>query len=323
MADSVSHIAICYLPLAISHLPFAICYLPTTMSIDSLGLHLGPFYLRFYGIILITGAILGAYVASLEAKRKGMNPDTIWDALIWALIFGVVGARIYHVFTPPPSMVAAGITTQYYLDLRNTSPLNIDLSLINVKFVLPIPSAFAVWMGGLGIPGGIVGGLIGLAIFAARNKLSLVTLMDLAAPATILAQSIGRWGNFVNQELYGRPTALPWGIYISPEYRVPGYADVERFHPTFLYESILNFCIFLALMWIARRYAALLKGGDVFILYLVLYPTVRFFMEFLRLDSSGFGNLNINQSLSLATALVFAVTLFIRHRRQRRVRVAA
>jgi phosphatidylglycerol:prolipoprotein diacylglycerol transferase len=290
------------------------------MSIDSLGLHLGPFYLRFYGIILITGAILGAYVASLEAKRKGLNPDTVWDALIWALIGGVIGARIYHIFTPPSSMVAAGITTQYYLDLRNTSPLNVDLSLINVKFTLPVPSLMAVWMGGLGIPGGIVGGLIGVVIFAVRNKLSPTLLIDLAAPATALAQAIGRWGNFVNQELYGRPTDLPWGIFISPEYRLPGYTDVERFHPTFLYESILNFGVFLALMWVSRRYAASLKGGDLFILYLVLYPTVRFFMEFLRLDSSNFGNLNLNQSLSAATALIFAVTLFIRHRRQRRVR---
>lgn len=270
------------------------------MSIDSLGIHLGPLYLRFYGVILITGAILGAYVSSLEAQRKGKSPDMIWDALIWALIGGIIGARIYHVFTPPPSMVAAGLTTQAYF----ADPIKI----------------LEVWKGGLGIPGGIVGGLLGLWLYASRTKQNFLEIVDLAVPALLLGQAIGRWGNFVNQELYGRPTDLPWGIYIEPAYRLPGFTDFERFHPTFLYESLLNLSIFFLVLWLSRRYTDWLRTGDLLVIYLILYPLVRFFMEFLRLDSSGFGNLNINQSLSLVTAIIATIALIIRHRRQRRVR---
>lgn len=285
------------------------------MSIDSFGIHFGSLiYLRFYGVILITGAILGTYIASLEAKRKNMNPEIMWDALIWALIGGIVGARLYHVFTPPPSMVAAGLTTQAYF----ADPIKI----------------FEVWRGGLGIPGGIVGGLFGLWLFARIKRLAigkfvlyertedlkLLELIDLSAPALILGQAIGRWGNFVNQELYGKPTDLPWGIYIQPEYRLPGFTEFEKFHPTFLYESLLNLCIFFILIYASRRFADLLKTGDLFVIYLILYPTVRFFMEFLRLDSSSFGNLNLNQSLSALVAFLAFITFLIRHRRQRRVR---
>jgi phosphatidylglycerol---prolipoprotein diacylglyceryl transferase len=272
------------------------------MSIDSLGIHIGPLYLRYYGIIIVAGAMIGTYVASLEAQRRGHDPNLVWDALIWALVGGIVGARIYHVFTPPPSMVAAGFTTESYFQ----DPIRI----------------LQVWNGGLGIPGGVVGGVFGLWLFTLKNKLHLPTWLDIAAPDLILAQAIGRWGNFVNHELYGAPTDLPWGIYIPPEARVTGYAEFERFHPAFLYESIGNLLICLALLYIARRFADRLKPGDIFIIYLILYPLLRFFVEFVRLDSSGFGNLNINQTLSALVALVSLVVLAIRHRRQRRVRPA-
>lgn len=273
------------------------------MSIDALGIHMGPLYLRFYGIILVTGAMFGAYIASLEARRRGLNPDNVWDGLIWGLIGGIIGARLYHVLTPPPSMIAAGLDTAAYF----ADPIKI----------------FQVWNGGLGMPGAIVGGVFGLWLYTLRNKLQFLTWLDLGAPGLVLAQAIGRWGNFVNRELYGKPTDLPWGIFIEPQYRLPGYTEFERFHPTFLYESILNLGVCLALLWIARRFADRLKPGDLFLCYLVLYPVVRFFMEFLRLDSNTIGNLNTNQTLSLLSVIVCSIVLIIRHRRQRRVNVTA
>ena len=269
------------------------------MSIDSLGIHIGTLlYIRFYGIILVTGAVIGTYLASTEARRKGQDPNYVWDALVWALIGGIIGARLYHVFTPPPSMVAAGFTTAAYF----ADPIKI----------------FEVWNGGLGIPGGIVGGLLAMWLYTRYAKVDFLTWVDIAAPAVPLAQAIGRWGNFVNQELYGKPTNLPWGIYIAPLNRVAGFEQFERFHPVFLYESILNLSVCLAMLWLARRFAERLRPGDMLLLYLMFYPTVRFFMEFLRLDSSGFGNLNINQTLSAAVAVMAGIWFAIRHRRQRR-----
>ncbi len=273
------------------------------MSIDALGIHLGPLYLRFYGVILVSGAMVGAYVAALEARRKSLNSDYVWDGLIWALVGGIVGARIYHVFTPSVSDIGKGLTVAAYF----ADPIKI----------------LQVWNGGLGIPGGIAGGALGLWLYTRYTKLDFLTWADLAAPALALAQAIGRWGNFINQELYGKPTDLPWGIFIDPLYRLPGYTEFERYHPTFLYESILNLLACLALLWIARRFADRLKPGDLILCYLVMYPTIRFFMEFLRLDSSRFGNLNINQSLSVVVAVASGVALMLRHRRQRRLKAPA
>ncbi len=273
--------------------------------------------IHVYGIILVSGAIVGAYLASVEARRKGFDPNYVWDGLIWALIGGIVAARIWHIFTPPPSMVAQGLTTEFYLNLSNFVPV----TFLGLKFSLP--AALAIMNGGLGIPGGVIGGLLGLWLYTRRNKLDFITWVDIAAPALPLAQAIGRWGNFVNQELYGRPTDLPWGIYIEPQYRLPAYASVERFHPIFLYESALNLLICVALLYVARKYVDRLRPGDLLLFYLALYPTVRFLLEFIRLDSSGFGNLNINQTISAATALVAVIALATRDRRQRRTRPTA
>ena len=259
------------------------------------GFFVGPIYIRFYGIILMLGALAAAFLAEREARRRKLNSEIVWDGLIWVLIAGIIGARLWHVFTPPPSMIAAGFTTQYYL----THPLD----LINTR------------AGGLGIPGAVIGGALALYIFCRRRKMSFLLWADIAAPGVALAQAIGRWGNFFNQELYGKPTTLPWAVEIDPMNRVPGYVNYSTFHPLFLYESIWNLLNMGLLLWLERRFADKLKEGDLFLTYLIGYPIGRFFLEFLRLDAPRFGTININQTVMLIVALVSGFLLYWRHRK--------
>jgi len=262
---------------------------------DAYGIHLGPLYFRYYGMIIMGGAVVGALVARRILSKREKDPDLVWDALIWALIFGVIGARLYHVFTPSQSLLDAGIDTRYYL----THPLDILLT----------------WNGGLGMPGALIGGAFGLYIFTRRRKLAYLDLLDAAAPAIAIGQAIGRWGNFVNQELYGPPTDLPWGISIKPANRLAGFESFERFHPLFLYESIWNLlnAALLYLLW--KRYGDRLKPGDLFLVYLIGYPVGRFLLEFLRLDYVPMAGINLNQAVMLATAVVSGAILIWRHRR--------
>ncbi len=254
---------------------------------------------NYYGIILVTGAFIAAYLASLEARRRGHNPEFVWDGLIWALIGGIVGARLWHIFTPPPSMIAQGITTEYYL----THPLDA----INTR------------LGGLGIPGAVIGGLLGVYLFARWKKLNFFEWVDIAAPALPLGQAIGRWGNFINQELYGAPTTLPWGLEIDAAHRVPGYSDPAlRFHPLFLYESIGNLIICGTLLYAARRQTERFRTGDLFLLYLIMYPALRFFLDFIRLDNAQVLGMNTNQMIMLGIAVVAGLVFYQRHRRMRR-----
>jgi phosphatidylglycerol:prolipoprotein diacylglycerol transferase len=256
---------------------------------------IGPLTFHYYGIIIMVGVVAGAFVARwLLAQMGEKDPDEIWDALVWALILGVVGARLYHVFTPSKSLLAIGIDTRYYL----THPIDLVAS----------------WNGGLGMPGAIIGGALGLWIYSRRNDISLLKLLDAAAPGTALGQAIGRWGNFVNQELYGPPTDLPWGIYIRPENRLSGFENFARFHPLFLYESIWNLANLFFLVWIWRRFGDRLKRGDLFLAYLVTYPVGRFLLEFLRIDFVPLFGINFNQGLMLLVALASAAVIYYRHR---------
>lgn len=259
-----------------------------------MGFQLGPFFVRYYGIILMAGALAAALLTAHEARRKGRNPDFVWDALSVVLIGGVIGARLWHILTPPPSMVAQGFTTAYYL----THPLD----------------ALAIWRGGLGIPGAVIGGGLALYGYARRRRENFAVWVDLAAPGVALGQAIGRWGNFVNQELYGAPTDLPWAIRIDPEYRLPGFESFERYHPLFLYESLWNLGNMFLLLWVSRKYAGKLRHGDVFLLYLIVYPLGRFLLEFLRLDSAQIAGLNANQTFMALVALGAAGWLFYRSR---------
>jgi len=260
-----------------------------------MGLQIGRYTIYYYGIIIMLGAIAGAWLAAVEARRRGQSSDIVWDGLVWVLIGGIVGARIWHILTPPASMVEAGYTTMYYL----THPLNA----INIR------------AGGLGIPGAVIGGLLALYIFTRRRKLDFAFWLDIAAPALALGQAIGRWGNFFNQELYGSPSSLPWAINIDPEYRLPGYENQATYHPLFLYESLWNFGIVALLLWLGRKYQDRLLNGDIFLIYLIAYPLGRFMLEFLRLDPAQVGGININQTVMLLVALVSTGVLIWRHRK--------
>ncbi len=255
------------------------------------GFPIGPIFIRFYGIILMLGALAGAWLATREAKRRGYEPEIVWDLLTYLLIGGIIGARIWHILTPPPS---SGVTASWYL----THPLD----------------ALAIWKGGLGIPGAIIGGAIVLYFYTRRHKLSFAEWADIAAPSLALGQGIGRWGNFFNQELYGAPTNLPWKIFIDPAHRLAGYQNVEYYHPLFLYESVWNFGNMFLLLWISRRFADRLKNGDIFLIYLVIYPVGRFLLDFLRLDASMVSGMNINQTVMAVVTICACAALYLRHR---------
>ena len=257
------------------------------------------FHIYFYGILIMLGVIAAAFLGQAEAKRRGLNPDYIWDMLFWVVLAGIVGARIWHIFTPPPSMVAQGITTQWYL----THPLD----MINIR------------NGGLGIPGAIIGGALAMWVYCRNKKISFMNLADTVIPGVALAQAIGRWGNFFNQEVYGLPTNLPWKIYIDPAHRVPGYQNYDYFHPLFLYESLWNLLNMAILLWVARRFEKWLRPGDIFFMYMIMYSIGRFGLEFLRLDASQVGGINFNQTFVVVVALVAGLFLFLDHRPRRAV----
>jgi len=259
------------------------------------GFQIGPLTIRFYGMILMSGVVAAAVLSYFEAKRRNLDTEVLLDSLTWIVIGGVIGARIWHILTPPASMVEQGITTMYYL----THPL----------------AAIAIWRGGLGIPGAVAGGALAFFIYSRKRGLSFGVWADLIAPGLALGQAIGRWGNFINQEVYGSPSNLPWAITIDPEHRLPEFIDVSTYHPLFLYESLLNLANMGFLLWISRKYADKIKPGDVFLTYLITYPIFRFFMEFLRLDPSFVGGINANQILMLVIALLSAGLLTWRHRR--------
>jgi phosphatidylglycerol:prolipoprotein diacylglycerol transferase len=259
------------------------------------GIQIGPITIAYYGIIVMIGAVAASLLAAWNARRSGLDPEFVWDGLVWVLIGGIIGARLWHILTPPASMVEQGITTYYYL----THPLDA----INIR------------QGGLGIPGAVIGGGLALYIYTRRRHEPFLRWIDVVAPALALGQAIGRWGNFANQELYGGPTNLPWKIYIDPAHRLPGFENVSYYHPLFLYESLYDLANMFFLLWVSRRFAGKLLPGDVFLIYLITYPVGRFFLEFLRLDPSPVAGLNINQTLMAVVAISSTIILIIRHRR--------
>jgi len=258
--------------------------------------HLGPLTVYWYGIILVTGMLVGGYVAAFEAKRRGEKEDHVWNMLMVVVLLGIVGARLYHVFSSP---AGGNVGWAYY----RVHPAAI----------------FYIWDGGLGIYGAIVGGLIGILLYTYRNKLSLLRYLDIGAPALLIGQAIGRWGNWANQELYGPPTTLPWGIPIDQYHRIPPLDDLTRypltmrFQPDFLYESLWSLVGVILLLAVGRKLAGKLKEGDLFLAYLVWYPLGRLWVEALRPDAWRIGNIPTAQIISVVLIVIAAVLLLVRH----------
>ena len=215
-------------------------------------IQIGPLTIGGYGILIATAAIAAIATSVLEAKRRGEAIDHVLNIAFIVLPLGIIGARLYHV-----------------IDLWDYYSQNLLL----------------IFGGqGLGIFGAIIGGVIGLVIYTLWKKQSPLRWLDIAAPGLILAQGIGRWGNFFNQELYGYPTDVPWAIYIEPANRLPGFEAFSHFHPLFLYESLWNFLGFALLMILGRKLRHRLIDGDIFLLYVIYYSVGRFFLEGLKID---------------------------------------
>ena len=248
----------------------------------------------FYALVIITGAILGAFISARELKRRNMDPDMIWDVLPWLLIGGIIGARLWHVLTPSSSMLVDGK---------------------NPYFIHPI-EVFYIRQGGLGIPGGVMAGVLALWIYARKKKLSFRTWLDVLAPGLALAQAIGRWGNFFNQEIYGLPTTatkFPFAIYIDQAHRLAGHLTDEYYLPTFFYEFLWNLLNMGILLLLPRKLGDKMKPGDNFLVYLIIYPVGRFFLEFIRLEYSPIAGINANQTVMAVIAVLATAILVWRH----------
>jgi prolipoprotein diacylglyceryl transferase len=243
--------------------------------------HLGPVPLHLYGLTLAVGVIAATYVAEARWKRMGHDPREISTIAVWVVLAGVVGARLYHVVTD----------YQLYTD----DPLGV----------------FEIWNGGLAIWGAVIGGAIAVVILARRHRLDALSLCDAIAPGVVLAQAIGRWGNYFNQELFGRPSTLPWAVEIDFAHRPDRYQEFATFQPTFLYESLWCLLVFGVLLW-AERIPTHRRGQTV-ALYVTLYTAGRFVFENMRSDPAHtIAGLRVNAWVSVAlfvTGIVWFVWL--------------
>lgn len=241
--------------------------------------HLGPLPLHVYGLCLAAGVIAATIVAERRWKNRGHDPKEIGDLAVWLVIAGVLGARLYHVVSD--------------YELYTHDPVR----------------AFRIWDGGLGIWGAVAGGAAAAVWLARRRHLDVLALLDAMGPGVVLAQAIGRWGNYFNQELFGRPTSLPWGLEIDLAHRPPTYKQFTTFQPIFLYESLWCLLVFGILVWAERRFP--LRRGQTFALYVVLYTAARFVFENMRSDfAHTIGPMRLNAWVSLAL-FAFGIGWFV------------
>lgn len=256
---------------------------------SEIAFQIGPVKVAWYGIMIMTGVIAAVAICFIEAKRRGENVDHVINLALAVLPLGIIGARLYHVidqwsyYSQNPSLIIGGA--------------------------------------GLGIYGAVIGGVVGLIIYTRWRQLSTLRWLDIVAPGVILAQAIGRWGNFFNQELYGYPTSLPWGIHIDLEHRISQFANLPldtRFQPLFLYESILDVLGAILLLTIGRKLKKRLLDGDIFCLYFIWYGIVRFYLEGLKISVWTLGGIPTARWIS-GLGIIIAIGIMVyRHSRRGR-----
>ena len=218
---------------------------------------LGPFPIRAYALCIIAGILAACWITEKRWVARGGHPGEVLDIAVWAVPFGILGGRVYHVISTPQPYFGEG-----------GDPLR----------------AFAIWEGGLGIWGAIALGGVGAWIACRRRGIPLPPFADAIAPGLLVAQAIGRLGNWWNQELFGGPTTLPWALEIDPVHRPADYEAFATFHPTFLYELLWNLAAAAVVIWADRRFR--LSHGRAFALYVALYCAGRLWIEILRIDDA-------------------------------------
>lgn len=240
-----------------------------------------PVTLTWYGLIVMSGVLIGAWFAEREVRRRGENGEVLIDAMVWAVIAGILGARLWYVM----NALIGG----------NRSYIEDPMSIIRPPIA------------GLHFFGGLLFGAIALIIYLRKNGYDVWLFMDAVAPVTLLGQAVGRIGNFINQELYGPPTQLPWGTTIPADHRLLQYADLSqypvettRFHPTYFYEMILNVLAFLFITWYGRQNKDEIKPGTLFSLWLIFAGFIRTFIEFFRPDQPRLGDTFVTTSMLVA-----------------------
>ncbi|MEU7899204.1 prolipoprotein diacylglyceryl transferase [Nonomuraea sp. NPDC049152] len=219
--------------------------------------HLGPIAIRAYALLMVLAVLVGIWVTRRRWAARGGEPGAVDDIATWAVPFGLVGARLYHVATDWQLYFGPG-----------REPLR----------------AFAIWEGGISIFGALAGGAVGTWLACRRRGIALRDFADAVAPGIALGQAIARWGNWFNQELYGRPTTLPWALEIDPAHRPPGLESTATYHPTFLYESLWNLGVAGFVIWAEWRFR--LDRGRTFAVYAAAYTAGRAWIEWLRIDPS-------------------------------------
>ena len=240
---------------------------------------IGPLRVTFYGILVMTGVVVGWLITRNRFVARGGDAEIAERIVIRVVIWGFLGARLAYVST--------------HLD----------------RFDGEWWKVIAIWEGGLAIYGGLTAGAIAMVYYARKWGASLPDFLDSIAPAVPAAQAIGRWGNYFNQELFGTPTDLPWGLEIDPQNRPAAYPDAETFHPTFLYESILNVVLVFVIIWVGNRFPSM--RGRLVGVYFVGYGVIRFVMELIRTDTTfRFLGLSRNGWVSIAVILLGLIVIY-------------
>ena len=240
--------------------------------------YLGPVPIRGYALAIILGIVAAIWIGEKRWVARGGHPGDVQDLALWAVPFGLVGGRVYHVLTDHDL---------YFGDGQH-----------------PIEALY-VWRGGLGVWGAVALGALGVYLGARRKGIRMLPVLDAMAPGVLVAQALGRWGNWFNQELFGKPTDLPWGLEIDADHRPLGYLEDPTFHPTFLYESLWNLAAFGLVIWADRRFR--LGHGRVLALYVITYTLGRGWIEMLRIDAvelSDVGGLRFNVWTSIVLFVV-------------------